>query len=64
MADLGLAEDEIFKKRQQSEIIFANRNRLRRKREKHEKLIRSKSAPTFVLGGQYAPSVFYINYIY
>lgn len=57
MSDLGLAEDEIFKKRQQTEKMFADRNRLKKKREKHEKLMRSKSAPSFVLGGQYAPSV-------
>lgn len=58
MSDLGLAEDEIFKKRQQTEKMFADRNRLKKKREKQEKIMRSKSAPNFVLPGQYAPSVF------
>lgn len=57
MSDLGLAEDEIFKKRQQTEKMFADRNRMKKKREKQYKLSRSKSAPNYVLGGQYAPSV-------
>lgn len=60
MSDLGLAEDEIFKKRQQTEKMFADRNRLKKRREKREKLMRSNSAPNFVLGGQYAPSVIII----
>lgn len=57
LSDLGYAEDEIFKKRQQTEKMFADRNKLKKKREKHEKLMRSRSAPSFQLGGQYAPSV-------
>lgn len=57
MSDLGLVEDEIFKKRQQTEKMFADRNRMKKKREKQEKLMRSNSAPNFVLPGQYAPSV-------
>lgn len=57
MSDLGLAEDEIFKKRQQTEKMFADRNRLKKKREKRDKLMRSNSAPNFVLEGQYAPKV-------
>ncbi|VVC35428.1 Hypothetical protein CINCED_3A013490 [Cinara cedri] len=56
MSDLGLVEDEIFKKRQQTEKMFADRNRLKKQREKQYKLSRSRSAPNFVLGGQYAPS--------
>ncbi|XP_050434790.1 5'-3' exoribonuclease 2 homolog isoform X2 [Adelges cooleyi] len=55
MSDLGLAEDEIFKKRQQTEKMFADRNKFRKRREKREKLQRSNSAPNFVLGGQYQP---------
>lgn len=57
MSDLGYAEDEIFKKRQQTEKMFADRNRMKKRREKREKLMRSNSAPNFVLEGQYAPSV-------
>ncbi|XP_027849369.2 5'-3' exoribonuclease 2 homolog [Aphis gossypii] len=56
MSDLGMAEDEIFKKRQQTEKMFADRNKLKKRREKHDKLMRSRSAPSFVLGGQYAPT--------
>jgi len=59
MSDLGLAEDEIFKKRQQTEKMFADRNRLKKKREKRDKLMRSNSAPSFVLPGQYAPTVIF-----
>jgi len=62
MSDLGMAEDEIFKKRQQTEKMFADRNKLKKRREKHDKLMRSKSAPSFVLGGQYAPTVIIIFY--
>lgn len=62
LSDLGYAEDEIFKKRQQTEKMFADRNKLKKKREKHEKLMRSKSAPSFQLGGQYAPSVILLYY--
>lgn len=62
MSDLGLAEDEIFKKRQQTEKMFADRNRLKKRREKREKLMRSRSAPSFTLGGQYAPSVIIFNH--
>lgn len=57
MSDLGMAEDEIFKKRQQTEKMFADRNRLKKRREKQDKLRRTNSAPHFTLGGQYAPSV-------
>lgn len=60
MSDLGLAEDEIFKKRQQNEKIFAERNRMKKKREKQYKLSRAKSAPNFLLRGQYAPTVIII----
>jgi len=60
MSDLGLAEDEIFKRRQQTEKMFADRNKLKKRREKREKLMRSNSAPSFALGGQYAPSVIII----
>jgi len=66
MSDLGMAEDEIFKKRQQTEKMFADRNKLKKRREKRDNLMRSKSAPNFVLGGQYAPSViitFYYLYL-
>lgn len=55
-----MAEDEIFKKRQQTEKMFADRNRLKKRREKQEKLRRTNSAPNFTLGGQYAPSVIII----
>lgn len=60
MSDLGLAEDDIFKRRQQTEKMFADRNRMKKRREKQDKLMRSKSAPSFALGGQYAPSVVFI----
>jgi 5'-3' exoribonuclease 2 len=53
MADLGDVEDEIFKKRQQNEIAFKEREKAKKRRTK---LIKEWQ-PAWVPKGQFAPQV-------
>lgn len=55
MADLGQMEDEIFKKRQQTEEMFKQRNKMKKMREKVLKA--RQSGPTWLPQGQFAPRV-------
>uniref|UniRef100_A0A8D8TWE9 5'-3' exoribonuclease n=1 Tax=Cacopsylla melanoneura TaxID=428564 RepID=A0A8D8TWE9_9HEMI len=57
MQDLGLMEDEIFKKRQQTETMFKARNKAKQRRERQMKMAvqNSRQAPSFIPGGQFAP---------
>lgn len=64
MSDLGQAEDEIFKKRQQTELMFKARDKARKKREMQQR-------PNFnaLEDTQFAPTVriyssFYYMYVY
>lgn len=66
MSELGIVEDEIFKKRQQTEEMFKARNKAKRKRIR---LQNARERPTHILTGQYAPRVstylhFIMNFIY
>ena len=51
MSDLGAVEDEIFKKRQQNEISFREREKAKKKR------MRMAERPSFLPEGQFAPRV-------
>lgn len=53
MADLGDVEDEIFKKRQQNEIAFKERERAKKRRTK----MINQWQPVWVPQGQFAPQV-------
>lgn len=53
MADLGDVEDEIFKKRQQNEIAFKERERAKKRRTK----MLNQWQPAWVPQGQFAPQV-------
>jgi len=53
MSELGDAEDEIFKKRQQNELAFKQREKNKKKR--HE--IISNFKPKWIPAGQFAPIV-------
>lgn len=53
MADLGEMEDEIFKKRQQTELFFKERDKQKKRREKMFK--ESNSGPAWLPQGQFAP---------
>jgi 5'-3' exoribonuclease 2 len=53
MADLGSVEDEIFKKRQQNEIAFKEREKLKKNRTKMLK----EWQPAWVPKGQFTPQV-------
>jgi len=53
MSELGDAEDEIFKKRQQNELAFKQREKNKKKR--HE--IISNFKPKWIPSGQFAPIV-------
>lgn len=53
MAELGIVEDQIFKKRQQTEEMFRARDKAKRKRMKMAKT----NNPTRILGGQFTPTV-------
>lgn len=55
MTDLGNMEDEIFKKRQQTELMFRERNKMKKRREKQMK--RLNDGPSWVPQGQFAPKV-------
>ncbi|KAL1460610.1 hypothetical protein WDU94_012582 [Cyamophila willieti] len=57
MQDLGMMEDEIFKKRQQTETMFKARNKAKKRRERQMKMAvqNSSQAPSFIPGGQFAP---------
>lgn len=62
MSELGVVEDEIFKKRQQTEEMFRARDKAKRKRIRLQK---ARERPTHLLTGQYAPTVrFEFNYIW
>uniref|UniRef100_A0A1B6C087 5'-3' exoribonuclease n=1 Tax=Clastoptera arizonana TaxID=38151 RepID=A0A1B6C087_9HEMI len=50
MSDLGEAEDEIFKKRQETELMFKHRNKMRKRREKNM------NRSSFQLHGQFSPT--------
>lgn len=50
MRDLGDMEDEIFKKRQQTELMFRERDKAKKRREKQQKM-------RHILSGQWAPQV-------
>jgi 5''-3'' exonuclease len=52
MGDLGNVEDEIFKKRQQNEIAFKEREKAKKRRAKL-----SQGGPAWVPQGQFAPQV-------
>lgn len=52
MQDLGEMEDEIFKKRQQTEMFFQERNRMKKKREK---MMKRDNGPAWLPRGQFAP---------
>lgn len=56
MSELGIVEDEIFKKRQQTEEMFRARDKAKRKRMKMTRG-GGHGRPSRVLGGQYAPMV-------
>lgn len=61
MSDLGDAEDEIFKKRQQNELAFKQREKDKKRR--HE--IISNFKPKWIPAGQFAPTVrFFLNLIF
>lgn len=53
MSELGEAEDEIFKRRQQNELNFKRRMKEKKKRMKME--AESESRPAWTPGGQFAP---------
>lgn len=53
MSELGIVEDQIFKKRQQTEEMFRARDKAKRKRMKMDKTHK----PTRLLSGQYTPTV-------
>lgn len=53
MSELGIVEDQIFKKRQQTEEMFRARDKAKRKRMKMDRTHK----PTRLLGGQYTPTV-------
>lgn len=63
MSDLGDVEDEIFKKRQQNELAFKQREKDKKRR--HE--IISNFKPKWIPAGQFAPTVrfqiYYSNYV-
>ncbi|KAI0223306.1 5'-3' exoribonuclease 2 [Lamellibrachia satsuma] len=52
LAELGEAEDEIFKRRRDTDLHFKRRNKERKQREK---MMKAGQRPSFLLGGQYAP---------
>ncbi|RZF36370.1 hypothetical protein LSTR_LSTR002966 [Laodelphax striatellus] len=52
MSDLGEMEDEIFKNRQKTELMFKERNRQRKRREKMAKM---NERPAWTPTGQFAP---------
>lgn len=54
MSDLGVVEDEIFKKRHQTELHFKSRDKFRRQQAKRFK---KDPKPARILDGQYAPMV-------
>ncbi|XP_075222550.1 5'-3' exoribonuclease 2 Rat1 isoform X2 [Lycorma delicatula] len=54
MSDLGDMEDEIFKKRQQTELMFKERNKFRKRQEKMMK--RNNDRPAWTPQGQFAPT--------
>lgn len=64
MSDLGDVEDEIFKKRQQNELAFKQREKDKKKRNE----IISSFKPTWIPAGQFAPTVkfqfYHILYLY
>lgn len=53
MSDLGDAEDEIFKKRQQNELAFKQREKDKKRRNE----IISNFKPKWIPTGQFAPNV-------
>lgn len=53
MSELGDVEDEIFKKRQQNKVAFKQREKEKKKRNE----IISSFKPTWILAGQFAPTV-------
>lgn len=53
MSDLGDVEDEIFKKRQQNEVAFKEREKAKKRRTK----MLSQWQPAWVPKGQFAPQV-------
>ncbi|KAK2178116.1 hypothetical protein NP493_558g01017 [Ridgeia piscesae] len=52
LSELGEAEDEIFKRRRDTDLHFKRKNKERRRREK---MMKTGQRPSFLLGGQYAP---------
>ncbi|XP_065212069.1 5'-3' exoribonuclease 2 homolog [Planococcus citri] len=53
MSELGVMEDEIFKKRQQTEEMFRARDKAKRRRMRN---FNNRDRPNHMLSGQYAPS--------
>lgn len=58
MSDLGDVEDEIFKKRQENELAFKQREKDKKRR--HE--IISSFKPKWIPAGQFAPNVKFLYY--
>lgn len=58
MSELGIVEDEIFKKRQRTEEMFRARDKAKRKRIRLQQ--NREHQPTHILSGQYAPMVRWI----
>lgn len=62
MSDLGELEDEIFKKRQQTELFFKERNKEKKKREKMMKMGMTRG-PSWLPQGQFSPQVSSFSFI-
>lgn len=54
MSELGVMEDEIFKKRQQTEEMFRARDKAKRRRMRNTN---NRDRPSRMLSGQYTPAV-------
>ncbi|XP_012934776.1 5'-3' exoribonuclease 2 [Aplysia californica] len=52
MSDLGKVEDEIFKKRRQTELDFRRRDKMKKQRMRQQQLAQR---PKWMMGGQFAP---------
>ena len=64
MSELGVMEDEIFKKRQQTEEMFRARDKAKRRRMRG---MNNRARPTHILSGQYTPAVSsscFLSYFY
>lgn len=58
MSELGIVEDEIFKKRKQTEEMFKARDKAKRKKMK---ITKSTDRPSRMLLGQYTPTVSFLQ---